>query len=123
MVASDFLSCSISHFPFNFLGLPIRINPYKRSSWDPVLMKLHRKLATWKGKSLSLGGRVTLLNFILSVVSLFYLSFYIAQKVIIQDIIKIQRAFLWCGEEHKKRINWVSLETICKSKQHGDLIV
>lgn len=61
------------------------------------------------------------MNSIFNVIPFFFLSFYKAPKVVIQDIIKIQRDFLWCGEEHEKRINWVSYETICKLKQHGGL--
>lgn len=62
MATSDFLSCAISLFPFTFLGLPIGANPSRRSSWDPILSKLRNKLSSWKGKFVSLGGRVIILN-------------------------------------------------------------
>lgn len=62
------------------------------------------------------GGIVTLLSSVLDITPLFYLLFYIEPKIIIQDIIKIQRDFLLHREENKKKVNWVSWKIICKSK-------
>lgn len=36
---SDFLACSISHHPLDFLGIPLGVNPRRRSLWVPILEK------------------------------------------------------------------------------------
>jgi len=59
--ASCFLSCRIGDFPFKFLGIPVGASPRKSSTWKPVL-----DLMEWKGKHLSIGGRVVLINSVLS---------------------------------------------------------
>lgn len=87
LVIYEFLSCAIISFPFTFLGLPIGVNPHIPASWNVILSKLHSKLASWKRKKVSLRGRVTLLNSILSSILQFYLSFYKAPKSIIQEIV------------------------------------
>lgn len=76
----------------------------RRSSWSIVLAKVRNKLASWKGKYFSLGGRVILFYLMLNV-PLFSFSFYKAPKVVIQEFIKIQLEFLWKGEENIRRIN------------------
>lgn len=106
--ASDFFSCLISLVPFVFLGIPIDINPHRRSSWVLVLEKLRRKLAVWKGKQISMAGRVTFINSMLAYVPLFVLSFHRTTKLVVQEIINIQKYFLWSGEENRRWINWVS---------------
>lgn len=108
-VVSDYLLCAVS--PFNFLGILIGCNPRKGSSWSLVLAKVRTRLASWKGKFLSLGGRVTLLNSVLNVIPLFSFFFYKAPKMVIQEFIEIQRAFLWKGKENIIRINWVVWST------------
>lgn len=60
--ASSFLCCKVGSLPFTYLGLPIGENHRKVSGWQPVVDLLRRRLARWKGRHLSLGGGIVLLN-------------------------------------------------------------
>lgn len=91
---SNLLSCALSHFLFSFLGISIDCNPRIRYSWELVLSKLRNRLTTWRGKAFSLGGRVTLLKLVLNTIPMFLFSFYESPRVVINEIKKIQRAFL-----------------------------
>lgn len=62
---------------------------------------------------------MVLINAILSNLSIFYFSFYKTSKAIINELIKIQRGFLWGGVEENKKIDWISWEKICLSKKKG----
>lgn len=119
--ASDYLACDVSPFPFQFLGIKIGCNPRRKSSWSLFISKLRNHLSSWKGKHLSLGGKVTLLNSVLNSIPLFTFSFYKLPKKVIQEIIKIQRKFLWNSQENLRRINWVAWSSICMSKVGGGL--
>ena len=44
--------------------------------WLPLIEKIKKRLAGWKGKSLSLGGRLTLVNMVLSSIPIYLMSFY-----------------------------------------------
>jgi len=107
--------------PFKYLGLEVGGNPRKRKFWEPVLNKLKDRLSVWKGRFLSLAGRVCLLKSVLTSVLLYYLSLYKAPTSICKSIIKIQRRFLWGWGKENKSISWVSWEVVCKPKEEGGL--
>jgi len=44
--------------------------------WNPLIEKIQKSLAGWKGKLLSLRGRVTMINALLLAILTWYLSFY-----------------------------------------------
>lgn len=65
-VTSSFLACGVRIIPFLFLGIPVGANPRMLSTHQPLLDNLRIYLSKWKGTFLSLGGRVTLLNYVLN---------------------------------------------------------
>lgn len=56
-VASSLLKCKSVLLPFTYLRVPIGSSPCKAEFWKPVVNKHINKLAIWKCKSLSIGGR------------------------------------------------------------------
>jgi len=60
---------------FTYLGIHIGGNHRKLNFWRDVIDKLKKKkLTRWKGKHLVLVGRVILIESVLFVLTLFYLS-------------------------------------------------
>ncbi|XP_058722620.1 uncharacterized protein LOC131594488 [Vicia villosa] len=90
-------------------------------AWDMVVKQMRRKLALWKGRNLSIGKRVTLVNSILCNMPIYSFSFYRTQVKVIQTIRRIQRQFIWQGSEEKVGINWVSWKAMSKEKCQGGL--
>lgn len=60
------LDCGVSSLPLKYLGLPLGASFKAKSIWDGVLVKIERRLASWKWMYLSNGGRVTLIKSTLS---------------------------------------------------------
>ncbi|GKV48455.1 hypothetical protein SLEP1_g55268 [Rubroshorea leprosula] len=87
------LCCTQGEFPLKYLGIPIGGNHRKTAMWYPMVQSCKKKLASWKGRHLSFGGRITLINLVLS--------------------------SLPGGDD--RRINWVKWEKICKKKEEGGL--
>lgn len=86
-------------------SLAFLINPRIREVWRSFVSKIRSNLAAWHNKNLSNGGRVVLLNSILSNISIFFFSFYKALKVIITKSITLLIVFLWYGVEENKKNN------------------
>jgi hypothetical protein len=102
---ADILGCGVSSLPLKYLGLPLGA-PFKvKSSWDEVVGKIERRLASWKRLYLSKGGRVTLIkNTLSNLLSLLPIPSSVANR-----IEKLHRDFLWggIGEEFKFHlVNW-----------------
>lgn len=87
---TDFLNCCVDEIPFKFLGILVGSNPRRLSSWLEVINFLKSKLSLWKGKFLSKGGIITLLNSTLNRISIYMFSFYKAPKVVWRSIISNQ---------------------------------
>lgn len=85
------------------------------------MSKIKSILSKWKGKNISMGGKATLVQSVLSAMPTYCLSFYKIPKKTIREIVKIQRNFLWGGSEDTYRIPWVSWDNICKTKEEGGL--
>ncbi|GJS89425.1 reverse transcriptase domain, reverse transcriptase zinc-binding domain protein [Tanacetum coccineum] len=66
------MKCSVGEFLFTYLGLPIGENTRRIGAWNPVIDKFKKRLAEWKAKSMSFGGRLTLVKLVLGSLPLYY---------------------------------------------------
>ncbi|XP_058746837.1 uncharacterized mitochondrial protein AtMg01250-like [Vicia villosa] len=78
--ATSFLACKKGNVPFKFLDIWVGINPRRKKGWKEVLSHMKNRLSTWKGRNISIGGRLILINSVLNVIPTFTLSFYKAPK-------------------------------------------
>jgi len=107
--------------PFQYLGVEVGGNPRKKLFWEPVVRKLEAKLSSWKGRFLSMAGRICLLKSVFTAIPLFYLSIFKAPVVVCNKISSIQRKFLWDWGRQNKSIFWVSWDNVCKPLEEGGL--
>jgi hypothetical protein len=105
--SSSFLHCAVEAIPFRFLGIPVGANPRRRSTWLPIIESMKKRLNTWTGRILSIGGRVTLINYVLSSLPLYFFSFFKAPSCVIKDLVSIQRNF--CGVVGRRKRRCVGL--------------
>ncbi|GKU90798.1 hypothetical protein SLEP1_g4749 [Rubroshorea leprosula] len=115
------MCCKKGALPIKYLGITVGGSCKRIAFWKPLVEIFERKLATWKGRYLSLGGRITLINSVLSSLPVFWMAMYVIPKGTIFLLDKIRRKFLWGGSEGGKRINWVNWENVCKEKHLGGL--
>lgn len=73
-VANQFLTCKLDKIPLKFLGIVVGGNPRRIKFWNPILAKLKAKLSPWFGKLLSIGGRVTLIDYVITNLPVYYLE-------------------------------------------------
>ncbi|MCI12496.1 LINE-1 reverse transcriptase like [Trifolium medium] len=75
-LASGFLNCRIGYLPFKYLGLPVGANPRLFATWVPMLDVIRRRLGSWGNKFISFGGRIVLINGVLSAIPIFFPLLY-----------------------------------------------
>ena len=65
--------------------------------------------------------RVSLINSCLTMIPLFFLSFYKAPKLVVDNIKAMQDNFLWGGNPEQRTVVWVSWDNICQPKVNEGL--
>ncbi|XP_071728890.1 uncharacterized protein [Rutidosis leptorrhynchoides] len=101
---ASWFGCKEGSFPFNYLGLPIGENLRSQKSWKPVYDKFKNRLSDWKAKSISFGGRLTLIKSVLNSLPLYYFSLFKVPLSVIKELEGQgkETSFWdesWCGEE------------------------
>ena len=70
------VGCEVGAWPTTYLGLPLGGNPCLRSFWESVITKVAKRLDRWKRAFLSKGGRLTLIESVLSTILTYFLSLF-----------------------------------------------
>nr|GEX69046.1 RNA-directed DNA polymerase, eukaryota [Tanacetum cinerariifolium] len=80
-IAENF-GCISNNLPFTKLGVKVGANMMRLNSWSDVVKKVSNKLSNWKAKTLSIGGRLTLLKSVLGAIPTYYMSLFKAPEEI-----------------------------------------
>ena len=76
----ELFGCKSADFPTRYLGIPIHFRQLRNDGWRKVQERFERRLSSWKGKHLSIGGRLTLINSVLSSLPMYMMSFFALPK-------------------------------------------
>lgn len=95
------LNCLHQSLPVKYLGLPLGANPRKRRTWQPVIDKCKQKLTSWKRRFLSSAGRLTLIKYVLSYLSLFKMPEGVVKEIdkfnldSYGEVMSLEEKFIW----------------------------
>ncbi|CAN1805032.1 Putative ribonuclease H protein At1g65750 [Linum perenne] len=112
--------CEMGSFPSLYLGLPLGVRAVSKALWDPVVSCVTKRLSVWKSRLLSFGGRLTLINSVLSNLPIYYMSLFRAPVSVIKRIEAIQCRFLWDGCSERKSFHLVNWRITKASKENGE---
>ena len=104
-----------------YLGLPSIIGKSKAQVFAEVKERVGKKLAGWKGKLLSVGGKEILIKAVAQAVPTYTMSCFQLPKTLYKDLENLMRNFWWGQRDDENKISWVSWKKMCKSKFHGGM--
>jgi hypothetical protein len=118
---TELFGCGLGAFPISYLGIPIHHRRLTIAEWKHVEERLQKRLSSWKGKLLSLGGRLVLINSVLSNMVLYMISFFQIPKGVLQRLDYFRSRFFWQGDSDKKKYRLTRWNIVCRPKDLGGL--
>ncbi|KAJ0477029.1 putative RNA-directed DNA polymerase [Helianthus annuus] len=118
---ASIINCKQGTFPFKHLGLVVGANMNLTRNWKSVVDIFKHRLSLWKAKTLSYGGRITLIKSVLNSLPTYYFSLFKAPLKVIESLDKIRRVFFWGGSEEKAKMNWVAWDKTIAPVEYGGL--
>jgi len=109
--------CNTGTFPIRYLGIPIHYRRLSNSDWLKVQEQFEKRLGSWKGKNLSTGGRLTLINSVLSSLPMYMMSFFEIPKGVRKKRDYFRSRFFWQSDEHKRKYRLAKWDILCQPKE------
>ena len=88
------LNCDTMVSPFIYLGMPVGGSHKHDNFLNGVIEKVQARLSRWKGRCLSMAGRICLIKFVLSAIPLFFMSLFKLPSRVAGKLIRMQKDFL-----------------------------
>lgn len=83
---AEITGCSKKTLPIKYLGCQLFVGRKKTAYFNEIIFKLEKKLAGWKGKLLTSGGRLTLIKHVLQSLPVHILADFDPPKAIINRV-------------------------------------
>jgi hypothetical protein len=83
--------------------------------------QVEKRLANLKGKLISIGGRLTLINLVLSSLPMYMMSFFAISKGVLKKLDYFRSRFYWQGDENKRKYFLFRWTILCQPKDQGGL--
>ncbi|GJZ05566.1 putative RNA-directed DNA polymerase, eukaryota, reverse transcriptase zinc-binding domain protein [Tanacetum coccineum] len=115
------IGCQHSQLPFIYFGLPVGANMSRCTHWSPLVERFRNRLSNWKCRTLSYGGRLTLIKSVLGSLRVYFFSTFKAPITIINNLERIRKNFFWGGSSEERKIAWVAWEKVIAPLDQGGL--
>ncbi|GKC57754.1 RNA-directed DNA polymerase, eukaryota, reverse transcriptase zinc-binding domain protein [Tanacetum coccineum] len=90
-------------------------------AWNEVIDRVKNRLSKWKMKTLSIGGRLTLLKSVLGSIPIFHMSIYRAPLSVLRTLESIRSKFFKGHDINSNKASWVNWKKVLASKEKGGL--
>nr|GEY38854.1 hypothetical protein [Tanacetum cinerariifolium] len=117
---ANIIGCEASTIPFVYLGVPVGANMSRIGSYKELIDKFKTRLSRWKVKTLSVGGRLTLLKSVLGSIAIYYMSIFKNPIAVIKEIKAIRNQFFLGADTDENKMMWIKWNKVMASKKEGD---
>ncbi|GJS89128.1 RNA-directed DNA polymerase, eukaryota [Tanacetum coccineum] len=107
MQAASSIGCGVLHNQFRYLGVMVGECMSRHQAWDNTVLKLRSRLSNWKVKTLSIGGRLTLLKSVLGASPLYNMSIFKVPKGILKYMEAIRSMSSFHALNRALLLKWV----------------
>lgn len=98
MPLADIMGCRVSSLPVSYLGMPFSVGYSSKALRNPVVERVEHRLTGWKAEYLSIGGRITLIQIVLSNLLIYHMSLFKCPVSIVNELEKLRMDFFVARE-------------------------
>lgn len=113
------LGCQVGNLPMTYLALPLSGRILSYANWNHVVDSFGSKLALWKSRHLSMGGRFTLIISMLSFIFIYSLSVKLLLAKVRNSLNDFILKFLLGGRDERGKMHLVDWKSIMAPCVHG----
>nr|GEV69514.1 RNA-directed DNA polymerase, eukaryota, reverse transcriptase zinc-binding domain protein [Tanacetum cinerariifolium] len=114
-----YIGCATFVAPFSHIGVKVGGRMERINSWDDVVSKVKSWLSKWKLKTISTGGRLTLIKSVLTSIPLYQMSSFKVPIKVLNILESIRRKFFNGIEGNERKLALISWDTVLASKKYG----
>ena len=114
-------SCPVGTLPIKYLGVPLHYEKLSREDIQPLVDKMLKKMAGWRGRLLSYAGKLVLIKSCLASIPVYLLSFIKFPKWAIRVIHSHLGNFLWDDSPTSRKFHLANWESVSMMKEYGGL--
>nr|GEZ27579.1 RNA-directed DNA polymerase, eukaryota, reverse transcriptase zinc-binding domain protein [Tanacetum cinerariifolium] len=105
------------------IGINVDCDKVNRAAhtWNEIMERVKKRLSKWKMKTLSIGGRMTLVKSMLGSMPIIYFSIFKVPLGVIRILEGIRSHFFNGHETNSKKASWVNWKKALVSKDKGGL--
>nr|GEU79589.1 RNA-directed DNA polymerase, eukaryota [Tanacetum cinerariifolium] len=115
------IGCNTLKTLFSYLGSKVVGCMSHTQSWNETIERMTCRLSKWKLKTLSIGGRLTLLKSVLGSMPIYHMSLFKVQKKVLHRMESMRSYFFNGAELSSKKSVWVKWKHALASKDKGSL--
>ncbi|GJZ84117.1 RNA-directed DNA polymerase, eukaryota [Tanacetum coccineum] len=115
------IGCATLKMPFSYLGSNVGGLMYRIQSWNEIVDRVAARLSKWKMKTLSIGGRLTLLKSVLGSIPIYHMSIFKVPMKVLHRIESVRCHFFNGSDRLEKKPIWVKWKSVLASKEKGGL--
>ncbi|CAL1404049.1 unnamed protein product [Linum trigynum] len=104
-----------------YLGLPTVVGRSKKEIFAGLIERVRKKLKNWKEKTLSIGGRETLIKSVAQAQFTYAMSVFRVPSSIVKEVHGLITNFYWGQRGSERRIHWISHDELTWPKEEGGL--
>nr|GFC56007.1 RNA-directed DNA polymerase, eukaryota, reverse transcriptase zinc-binding domain protein [Tanacetum cinerariifolium] len=101
------IGCNTLKTPFSYLESKVGGCMPRIRSWNETIKRMACRLSKWKLKTLLIGGRLTLLKFVLVAMPLYHMSLFKVPKKVLHRMESMRSHFFNVAELSSKKLVWV----------------
>jgi hypothetical protein len=115
------LNCPLGSLPFQYLGVPIHFEKLKREDLQPIINKLVKKVAGWRGRLLAYNSRLVLIRTCLASIPIYLLSYIKFPKWDIRLLESQMAHCLWNSNADCHNLHLASWQHVTMLQEYGGL--